>query len=343
VTSFGSRATCGKAAEDNQYSITVPTGFTFHPPTGAPIIGTGQQLQYVGLRPYSSPNCHTDGTGCPPSQTPVFSNIFAENTIGASSYNSLQVSLEKRFTKGFQTQIAYTWSKSIDQASSFEDFLDPVNSRRTRSLSLFDARHRFVASYYWELPVRKLSGFAGKALNGWALSGITQLQAGFPIRIQSFADENLTGNASGFSSPNFPDINGKFQRLDPRKPVDPKAKILQYHYYFQPLNLGDGSTNPKSQFATQGSPLAVSPLGSQGNSPRTVCCGPGFDNTDISLQKNTAINEHLRTEFRLDIFNAFNHTKFDNPDGTISDGSNFGLIQRAGPPRLMQVALKLFF
>jgi hypothetical protein len=294
-------------------------GKDFQLPNGKTVPG-GTTLNLVGLRPFSSPNCNPDQTvpsaGCPLSGIPVFSNIFAEDTKGASNYNSLQVSLDKRFAKGFQTQIAYTWSKSIDQASSFEDFLDPTNPRRTRSVSLFDARHRFVISYYWDLPIPKYSGFAGKLANGWALSGITQLQSGFPIRIFSYGDENLIGNSSGFSSPTFPDLTGKFHTQDPKK---------NGLYYFDP-----------AQFQSQA-------IGTQGTSPRTVCCGPGLDNTDFSLQKNTAINEHFRTEFRLDIFNAFNHTKFLNPDGIFSDGSNFGLITRAADPRLMQVALKLFF
>jgi outer membrane receptor protein involved in Fe transport len=326
---------CGSFGEDSQYQFTVPAGFVgvdgkdFQLPNGTTVPG-GTTLNLVGLRPFSSPNCvPTTGVGCPPSGAPVFSNIFAENTIGASNYNSFQASLDKRFGKGFQTQIAYTWSKSIDQASSFEDFLDTANPRRTRALSLFDARHRLVASYYWELPIPKYAGAAGKLLNGWALSGITQFQSGFPIRIFSYGDENLIGNSAGFSSPTFPDLVGKFHRIDPKK---------NGGYYFQPLvDIQDPTqANPNSQFAAQAP-------GTQGNSPRTVCCGPGLDNTDFSIQKNTSINERFRTEFRLDIFNAFNHTKFENPDGIFSDGSNFGLIQRAADPRLMQVALKLFF
>jgi hypothetical protein len=317
--------TCGAFGEDSQYQITVPANFVganglpgFHLPDGTLLKPTADtNLNLVGLRPFSSPNCiPTTGVGCPVDGIPVFSNIFAEDTRSASNYNSLQVSLDKRFAKGFQTQIAYTWSKSIDQASSFEDFLDPTDSRRTRSLSLYDARHRFVASYYWDLPFPKRSGFVGKLTNGWALSGITQFQSGFPIRIFSYGDENFTGNSSGFSSPTFPDLVSKFHTQDPKK---------NGLYYFDP-----------AQFQPQAP-------GTQGNSPRTVCCGPGLDNTDFSVQKNTAINEHFRTEFRLDIFNAFNHTKFINPDGIFSDGSNFGLITRAADPRLMQVALKLFF
>ena len=319
---------CGVFGEDSQYQFTVPANFVgvdgkdFQLPNGKTVPG-GTSLDLVGLRPYSSPNCqqvqdfpNPGNPGCPFNGVPVFSNIFAQDTRAASNYNSLQVSLDKRFAKGFQTQIAYTWSKSIDQASSFEDFLDPTNPRRTRSLSLFDARHRFVISYYWDLPIPKYAGFAGKLLNGWALSGITQLQSGFPIRIFSYGDENLTGNSSGFSSPTFPDLAGSLHTQDPKK---------NGLYYFDPTQF----TAPT--------------LGVQGTSPRTVCCGPGLDNTDFSLQKNTAINDHFRTEFRLDIFNAFNHTKFLNPDGTFSDGSNFGLITRAADPRLMQVGLKLFF
>jgi outer membrane receptor protein involved in Fe transport len=326
INTYSGDGTCDVYGEDSQYFVNVPSGQPFHLPNGTLITGAagaGTNLDLVGLRPYSSPNCQqvTDfpnpgNPGCPLDGIPVFSNIFAEDTRGASNYNSLQVSLDKRFSKGFQTQIAYTWSKSIDQASSFEDFLDPTNARRTRSLSLFDARHRFVASYYWDLPFPKRSGIAGKLTNGWAVSGITQFQSGFPIRIFSYGDENFTGNSSGFSSPTFPDLVSKFHTQDPKK---------NGLYYFDP-----------SQFQPQAP-------GTQGNSPRTVCCGPGLNNTDLSVQKNTAINERLRTEFRLDIFNAFNHTKFTNPDGIFSDGSNFGLITRAGDPRLMQVALKLFF
>jgi len=317
--------TCGPFGEDSTYVI--PAGSTLNTDLPLPYgsqksIASGttltNDLTLVGLRPYSSPNCEpTTGVGCPSNGAPpVFSNIIAENTVGASNYNSFQASLDKRFGKGFQTQIAYTWSKSIDQASSFEDFLDTTNPRRTRSVSLFDARHRFVASYYWEIPVPKYSGVAGKLLGGWALSGITQFQSGFPIRIFSYGDENLIGESAGFSSPTFPDLAGKFHTQDPRK---------NGGYGFDP-----------TQFQAQA-------LGTQGSSPRTVCCGPGLDNTDLSIQKNTSINERFRTEFRLDIFNAFNHTKFLNPDGIFSDGSNFGLITRAADPRLMQVALKLFF
>jgi len=103
----------------------------------------------------------------------------------------LQASLDKRFAHGLQFTAAYTFSKSFDEASSFEGILNPIDPRRSRSLSAFDARHRIVFSYYWELPFHKFNGGAGKVINGWALSGITTFQTGFPIRIISSADNEL--------------------------------------------------------------------------------------------------------------------------------------------------------
>src|SRR5208282_3597081 len=98
--------------------------------------------------------------GCPINGVPVFSSIFAQDTIATSAYNSLQVSVDKRFARGLQFTAAYTYSKSLDEASSFEGILNPLPGANNRSLSLFDARHRIVFSYDWELPVRKYSGLA---------------------------------------------------------------------------------------------------------------------------------------------------------------------------------------
>jgi len=90
---------------------------------------------------------------------------------------------------GFQFQASYTFGKSIDYASTFENLVDPINPKRDRSLSL-SIRGTALFSYYWELPVRKYQGFAGKAFNGWAVSG-SHVQTGFPIRIHSQDDLEL--------------------------------------------------------------------------------------------------------------------------------------------------------
>jgi hypothetical protein len=83
---------------------------------------------------------------------PVFGSVFANLPIANSSYNSLQTLVSHHFSHGLQFLASYTWSKSIDNASSFENSVNPIDPRRSRSLSLFDARHRFVFSNYWQIP-----------------------------------------------------------------------------------------------------------------------------------------------------------------------------------------------
>ena len=122
--------------------------------------------------------------------------------------------------------MAYTWSKSIDNASSFENILKPICDRCNRALSLFDARQRLVISYMWELPVPKYEGAKGKFLNGWAISGITSFQTGFPIRIQSSNDSELE-NSFDFELPGKPDLVAPFKTFNPKK---------NNNYYFDPTS-----------------------------------------------------------------------------------------------------------
>jgi outer membrane receptor protein involved in Fe transport len=319
VSSFFAPGSCGPFLEDNQYTITLDKTAplsTFHLPNGTTHPVDGSTINFVGIRPYSSPACQLDGTTCTPDQIPVFSNIFAQDTIANSSYNSFQADLEKRFSNGLQMQAAYTYSKSMDQASSFEDLLNPFNARASRSLSLFDARQRFVLSYVYQLPVPKYAGVKGQILDGWEVSGITQFQSGFPVHIQDGNDNELTSSID-FSAAGTPDIIAPFHKLDPRS--------SQNHLVFDPASFADPA------------------LGNFGTARRTICCGPGLNNSDVSVQKEFPISESKRFEFRWDIFNVANHTHFFNIDGNITDGANFGTARKVADPRLMQVALKFYF
>ena len=86
-------------------------------------------------------------------------------------------------------------------------------------------------------------------------------------------------------------------------------------------------------------------LGRIGNSKRTICCGPPINNFDFALHKVLPIggSEDKRFEFRAELFNLFNHTQFKNPDGNITDGSDFGRILSVREPRLIQLAVKFYF
>jgi Carboxypeptidase regulatory-like domain len=319
---------CGPFGADSAYTIAaneIPAGFTLHLPYGPQATVTGPNpnpITLIGLRKYSSPLCNPlTGVGCPPDAVPVFSNIFAEDTIANSTYSSLQISAEKRFSHGVQFQAAYTFSKSIDNASSFEDSVNPLNYGLSRSLSRFDARHRFVFSYVYQFPKTSLRGFAGALVNGWGTSGILSFQSGFPVFITSSDDQELVSSCF-FTCPGEPDMVKPFKAVDPRNPHQLAFDTSSFQEY--------------------------SDLGRFGTSPRTVCCGPGINNFDLSFLKDTPINEKFRTQFRAEFFNIANHAQFTSVDGNISDGDvqnggTFGKILRARDPRLIQLALKLIF
>ncbi|MGO9346935.1 MAG: carboxypeptidase regulatory-like domain-containing protein [Terriglobales bacterium] len=323
--------TCGPFTEDSPFFI--PAGTVLSAPLQLPYAGYNSVLPagytvgsngitLVGLRPYSSPQCNPmTGVGCPADGVPVFTSIFAQDTIANSGYNSLQVSLERRFSHGLQFNGAYTFSKSIDEASSFEGILNPLPGAHNRALSLFDARHRFVVSYVWQLPIRKFSGFAGKALDNWSVSGITTYQTGFPIRITSSDDLELM-NSADFEYPGEP------------------YQVAPFHWQRPQANGAYYFNNPANQaliFSQNGL------FGRVGNAPRTICCGPGISETDFAAVKMIPVNERTHFEFRGELFNVFNHTQFYNPDGNITDGAQFGQVTEVKPPRLAQFALKLYF
>jgi hypothetical protein len=319
---------CGPFSSDNSYTVAaneIPAGFTLHLPYGPQPTVTGPNpnpITLVGLRRYSSPLCNPlTGVNCPADGVPVFSNIFSEDTIANSNYNSLQISAEKRLTHGLQFQAAYTFSKSIDNASSFENQLNPLNYRLSRSLSYFDAPNRFVLSYYYQFPKLNLRGVADKLLNGWNTSGILTFQTGFPVPITS-ADDYELESSYFFQSAGEPDITGPFKKLNPRNPLN---AAFDTSVFQQP-----------SQY------------GVFGTSPRTLCCGPGINNFDFSLLKDTKFSERYNMEFRAEFFNLANHAQFTSVDGNITDGDvtqggTFGKVTRVRDPRLIQFALKLFF
>jgi Carboxypeptidase regulatory-like domain/TonB dependent receptor len=320
---------CGPFFADSPYSIAageIPAGVTLHMPYGSQAVVTGPNptpITLVGLRKYSSPRCDPfSGNGCPADGVPVFSSIFAQDTIANSNYNSLQASLERRLSHGFQFELAYTFSKSIDNASSFENILKPICNRCNRALSLFDARQRLVFSYLWELPVPKYQGLKGQVLDGWAVSGVTSFQSGFPVRIGSSNDSELM-NSFDFELPGKPDLIAPFHTFDPRK---------HGGYAFDP-----------NSFALPVQSASSTPLQLLGTSPRTLCCGPAIDNSDFSVQKIFRVGENKHFEFRSDFFNIFNHTQFTNPDGNISDGADFGRVKHTRDARYIQFALKFAF
>jgi hypothetical protein len=368
---------CAQFSEDAFYQFTLPAGQAFdlpyynpggpnatgpnvpclpvHTPAACHIVGAagGTPITLSGLRFYSSPFCNPlspTGAGCP--GTPPIVGIFAEDTVAKSNYNSLQALLEKRFSHGLQFQASYTFSKTLDNASSFEDALNPFNFNATYGLSKYDARHRFVFNFVWDLPVPKFAGFKGALLDGWEMSGILTLQRGFPVRITSQADNELLDSTFNFEAPGEPNLVAPFKAVNPRSTVcafgtgplaqlvNPSAPACQAvsGYAFDP-NLFDNCDS----VTCSTDPHAVA-LGTIGNSPRSICCGPGINETDISFSKSTQLKERLLMEFRADIFNMWNHAQFFSVDGNVGNqGGTFGQPLKVRDPRLVQFALKFKF
>ena len=299
----------GRAVKTTTYNLIQP--FTFNGIT----YPAGTALQ--GTRGGLNPTLNNDVPGN------YFGNDDYEGTIGNSHYNALQVTLKSR-TKRLTYSLGYTYSRSIDQASSLSDVVDPFNFNLTRGLSAFNLTHDFVATYDYQLPLERLSHRARRVLEGWEISGVTRITTGFPVTLSTDGDNSLQG-----SSPNG--VNNRF--LDLPDFVAGQSLNINSH----PKNNGLVYFNPAA--------FTVNALGTPGDAPRRSFSGPGLFNTDLVLKRNFQIRETKAVQLRWEVFNVFNTTQFFGPEAVNGDVDNslFGHVINAAPPRLMQLALKFTF
>jgi hypothetical protein len=218
--------------------------------------------------------------------------------------------------------VGYTFSKSIDQASSLSDIVNPFNFNATRALSAWDLKHSLVLTYAYQLPLKRLTSRARFLTQGWSLSGITRVSSGFPVTISEEGDNSLMG-----SQPNG--VNNHSLDLPDFTPGS--------------LNLNSNPRNGQFYFNT--SLFGPNALGTPGNSSRRFFYGPPMFNTDLALLRSFRITETKALQFRLETFNTFNHSQFFGPASVNGDFSSplFGKIVKAMSPRLMQLALKYTF
>lgn len=239
-----------------------------------------------------------------------------------SNYNSLEVTFKHQSKRLFVLG-SYTYSKSIDDASSIQEELIPPNFGLERGISAFDLRHSFVASYRYELPFDQLLKKTNRVTQGWALSGITRVSSGLPVTLFSFTDNSLLGcqqqgvNAIGCD---LPDVTG------------------------QPLDINHNPRNGQPYF----NPAAFAPnaLGTLGDAKRRFFYGPGQQNWDMALLKTTRLTESKTLEMRFEAFNVFNHAQFFGSNtigGNIANPASFGRVLSADPGRVCQVAARLNF
>jgi len=251
-------------------------------------------------------------------------------SIGNSTYNGLQVNLQKRLSNGFQIQGAYTFAHSIDDIN---DPLAPGAGNRSlprnsfdlaaeRGNSDFDIRHRGVVNFIYEPNVGKgrahlNEGFVGRILEGWSITGLVSAQTGHPYDIFGNRDSNHTG-------------------------LSARATIIGNPS--QPAGVDETFTGPAL------SAFELTPYDQQPNLSKNFFYGPNEVNVDSALLKNTSITERAKLQLRFEFYNLFNHTQFGQPGNALAAPGTFGvststLTRPDGTTsaRQIQVAAKIIF
>lgn len=276
-------------------------------PTGAFTVGAGGVVTPVTARRY-----------------PTLGDIQYQEQIANSSYNAFQTSLRRRQRKGLTLLLSYTFSRSIDTASSTNNSTtgaqkfpqDIRDQRAERGLSDFHRKHQFSGSFNYELPFGRGRAYASEAsgpldalIGGWQLNGIVSLLSGRPFTPQF--------NAPDLSNQR-PDVVG-----------DPLANI--------PAGLFFNPAAFRRPVATAASPELF------GNAGRNILIGPGFESLDLSMMKSFRLSENVRLQFRAESFNVLNHPNFQVPVFLL-DRSDVGrFTATANEGREFQFALKLLF
>lgn len=271
-------------------------------------------------------------------QKNVAGGIQQVQSTSNSDYNSLQVSVTKRFSRGLQFLSAYTYGKSKDYYSGgtinelFAVAGDQFNWKTNYGPSDFDRRHRFVTSFVYDLP--KLVSDSNSAkflLNNWQLNGILTLQTGTPFSIVDIVGNNIIqrANFAAGAGGNVLTSGSTQSRLN--QFFNTSAFVIS-----RPILAGTAVGTPNNPSFDPNNPF--------GNTPRNFLYGPGQKNMDFSVVKFIPIRESVKAEVRAEFFNLFNWANFANPNTNIAVPSTFGRITATSAgPRVIQFAFKLNF
>jgi hypothetical protein len=291
------------------------------------VFGPGATAQNADRRRLYA-NCPADGGPCD------LSTVAMLRSVARSRYHAGQVSVSRRFVNGAGFHVSYWLSSSKDHLSAMnlsgaasralagENDLaqNPFDLEAEWGPSLFDARHRLVASGSWTVP--KLEGAPAAVRTvfvGWQLNAIGSYYSGTPFTISDSANVALQANS--------PPVSG-FPASRPNVIGDPAA----------------GPHTPEqwvSRDAFQRLDVRTQ-AGQFGNAGRNIGRGPSYANLDVSLVRDFPVSGDVRLQFRAEAFNVTNRVNFGLPVGDLNSPS-FGRILSAGPPRLLQFALRLSF
>jgi len=312
----------------------------FNPPS--PSVELQQLINFGAL----NSDCARPLSGCingatdPSATLQDIGQLYTDTSSGISDANELQVTVDRRFSKGLSFRAAYTFGKTMDLTSGFRarssTYTDPFDPRLDRAPADFDVRNRFVFSGSWEIPVgARLQGnrAARVILGGWQANAIATFQSGTPFTLYSNA-----GSSGQNNQLERVNIIGPIHTFNARKLQSFNSTCgdgTSANYYFDPSSF-DCSLTYNTTTVQPGS------LASFGDMGRNAIYGPGINNWDISFLKHFKLTESKSLEFRAEMFNAFNHVQFLNPDNQGFSGT-FGQVSTDRGPRLVQFALKFYF
>ncbi len=271
-------------------------------------------------------------------RNPKFTGIWQRMTDAASFYNSLQVAVQKRFRRGWRTQLSYTFSRSVDDSSGInsQDFsnvvqygMDWYDPLRDRGLSAFQAKHNLTFNGTWDLPFARSShGLMSALLKGWQLNNLTTIRSGHPFTVQLGFNRSGNLNTTSFSMHDRPDL----------KPGCSNNPILGGPDRYWDIHC-----------------FQLQAVNTRGDLGRDTLIGPGLFSVDVSLVKTFELGRGRTLQFRAEAFNLPNHPNFAvpsgrtaftgvNPDGSPIVAPTWGRItSTVTASRQVQVGLKLAF
>lgn len=238
-----------------------------------------------------------------------------------SVYHAFQIEARRRFSSGYMFTAAYTWSHALDDVSDILPIsgapILPQNSfnhRLERASASFDVRHRFAASFIWDLPFYRYSSKTiSRWVGGWQVASIIQAHTGQPFTINVPVDANLDGN------------------LTDRPSTSSGLVFLQGH---GPQRVAISPGRKVSDFFT---------FGQDGVVGRNTVRGDNFINIDLALSKNFSLSTNSNLQFRTEFFNTLNRANFGLPIRTIGAPSFGSSVDTINPARTIQFSLKFSF
>jgi hypothetical protein len=265
---------------------------------------------------------------------PTYNSLLAYESVGVGNYNSIQVWVQKRFSRGLQFSSSYTYSKNLDDSSiaslaAIGSVFDPYDVHANYGISDTNTPQIWNNTFVYQTP--KLAGlgtFERGILGNWEIAGAWQLHSGQPLEIGG--GDNPSAPGAGNDNASYSNVG--YDRADRVSgvPLDVHqgSKANWLIHYFNPAAF------------TWNAP------GTFGNSGRGVIYGPGWNNADLMFGKNFRFRERYGVQFRWEMFNAFNRTTFGNPDTNFDPSATggFGQIFGSGAPkRVMEAGLKITF